>query len=146
MLRPFFRTQQPLRGPDEQERQGDGDSEQGVGRRILAQLDEIVDRQRQESVSYPGYCLPAELSLRILPERARKASSAPAIIPLYASGIVITKKILSEEAPRVAAICSNRGFTSAKEVRTDRTKSGKDITAMAMSTPFQLKTISMPRS
>ena len=58
----------------------------------------------------------------------------------------MTKKILSADAPRVAAICSSRGLTSAKEVRTDRTSSGKDITAIAMSTPFQLKTISTPRS
>ena len=58
----------------------------------------------------------------------------------------MTKKIFSGDAPRVAAICSSRGFTSANEVRTERTSKGKDMTAMAIRTPFQLKTISMPRS
>ena len=59
---------------------------------------------------------------------------------------MITKKILTGEAPNVAATCSNRGLTSEKEARAARTSKGKDMTAMATRTPFQLKTISMPRS
>ena len=47
MSRLLFRTEQPLRGPHEQEGQGDGDSQQGEGFRVFAQLNEVIDRQRQ---------------------------------------------------------------------------------------------------
>src|SRR2546428_1055465 len=80
------------------------------------------------------------------PSAREKASREPATIPLSARGTVIAKKTLSGEAPRVAAICSNLGFTSEKDVRVARTSKGKDMTAIAMRTPFQLKTISIPRS
>src|SRR5258705_3899119 len=42
-----FRTQQPLRAPDEQKGQGDGDSQQGISVRVFAQLNVIIDCQRQ---------------------------------------------------------------------------------------------------
>src|SRR6266850_791831 len=42
-----FRTEQPLRAPDEQKGQGDGDSQQGIRVRVFAQLNVIIDCQRQ---------------------------------------------------------------------------------------------------
>src|SRR6266404_1653524 len=43
----FPRAQQPLRAPDEYEGQCDGDSQQGIGFRVFAQLNVIIDCQRQ---------------------------------------------------------------------------------------------------
>ena len=98
--------------------------EQDVRFRILAQLDETINRQRQRlglAWIFPANKIVAPNS----PSARENASSAPATMPLYAKGIVMTKKIRSPEAPSVAAICSSRGFTSAKEVRTDRTSKRK---------------------
>src|SRR6267142_6450745 len=44
---PFSRAQQPLRAPNEEEGQCDGDSQQGIGFRVFAQLNVIIDCQRQ---------------------------------------------------------------------------------------------------
>src|SRR4030095_15582116 len=41
------RAQQPLRAPDERERQCDGDSQKHIRFGVLAQLDEIINRQRE---------------------------------------------------------------------------------------------------
>src|SRR3990172_6639182 len=47
MSRLLSRAQQPFRAPDESERQRDGDAEQDIGFRVLAQLNEIINCQRQ---------------------------------------------------------------------------------------------------
>ncbi len=80
------------------------------------------------------------------PSARAKARRQPATTPRHASGSVTAKNILGAEAPSVAAICSSRGLTSAKALRAERTSSGNDMTAIAASTPFQLKRISTPRS
>src|ERR1041384_7611122 len=47
--------------------------------------------------------------------------------PRAARGSVTAKKIFGPDAPSVAAICSSRGFTSAKALRAERTSNGKDM-------------------
>ena len=46
--------------------------------------------------------------------------------------------------PSVRARPTSRGSTSSKAVRAERTSSGKDITAIASTTAFQVNTTTMP--
>src|SRR6266550_6756967 len=47
MLSFSLRAEQPLGAPDEEKREGDGDSQERVGFRIFPELNVVVDRQRQ---------------------------------------------------------------------------------------------------
>jgi hypothetical protein len=60
--------------------------------------------------------------------------------------MVMTKKILKRRSSERSGDLFEPWIDFGKRSSHRRTSNGKDITAMAMSTPFQLKTISMPRS
>ena len=48
--------------------------------------------------------------------------------------------------PSVRAMPTSRGSTSSNAVRAERTSSGNDMTAVAITTAFQVNTTSMPLS
>ena len=78
------------------------------------------------------------------PSAREKASTAPARTPRQASGSVTRKKADTGPQPSVRARPTSRGSTSSNAVRAERTSSGNDITAVARTTAFQVKTTSTP--
>ena len=64
--------------------------------------------------------------------------------PRQASGSVTRRKAAKGPQPSVRASPTRRGSTSSKAVRAERTSSGNDITAIASTTAFQVKTTTMP--
>ncbi len=78
------------------------------------------------------------------PMARANASTMPPVIPRTARGRVMVRKTRHSLAPSVRAICSVRTFTSSNATRQPRTRNGNDITIMAMTTAFQVKTTSMP--
>src|SRR5512143_1311861 len=79
------------------------------------------------------------------PSARAKASMSPAAIPREASGNVTVERTRASLAPSVRATASRRGFTSSKATRAVRTRRGRDITIIATTTAFHVKTTSMPK-
>ena len=78
------------------------------------------------------------------PNARANARMNPAMIPLRAKGSVIVEITRNGLAPKLKATCSNRGFTSSNATLAVLTNNGNDITAIASTTAFQVKTMSKP--
>jgi hypothetical protein len=78
------------------------------------------------------------------PSARANASTAPASTDGQASGRLIVRKTLSGRAPSVAATSSYRACTCSKPARAVRTSSGSPMIAIASTTAFLVKTISIP--
>src|ERR1039457_318816 len=79
------------------------------------------------------------------PSERAKARRRPAAIPREAKGSVTVERTRTSLAPSVRATASRRGFTSSKATRAVRTRRGRDITIMATTTAFHVKTTSTPK-
>ena len=117
------------------------DPNETPGGRVLAELHRFVDLQRE--CGRPAGEISRDENRRAeLADARANASTIPAAMPREASGKVTKSQTRSGPAPEIIATSSSERPTASKRTRLTRTSNGKDITAAASTTAFQVKTTS----